>query len=298
MRRATVLLLLLSIAMSSYADEYRESVEEWFQGRLDRLTAVDGYLSLVGLFRLAEGENRIGSAADNDFVFPEKAPAQVGTVTVTNGKGVFRAADGVVATVDGEVVTEIALATDHEEHTTKVVVGELSFFMMERPGNQLLLRLKDTESPLRKAFEGDIDRFPVDPKWRVKARWIPYDPPVTREFANVLGAVEELELTGYLEFELEGETYTLDPQIDTEADDLFIIIADETTGKETYGGGRYIHIPYADENGETWLDFNHAYNPPCAFSPYSTCQYPSKENRLPLAITAGELTYTGKLATH
>jgi uncharacterized protein (DUF1684 family) len=282
------LLFATSGAQASDA-AYLASVEAWHQGRIERLRSPEGWLSLVGLFRLTEGENRFGSAADNELVFPDKAPAHAGSIVVQASKATLRVNEGVSIQIDDVAVTEALLGTDTDENTSVMAMGSLRFYVIER-SDALFLRVKDRQADLIAKFEG-IERFPVDPKWNVQARWIPYDPPKSIPFADVLGNVDNVEIPGYLEFELDGTTYTIDPQ--PADDELFVIFGDATNGEETYGAGRYIYVPVADASGIVQLDFNRAYNPPCIFTPFATCPLPPRGNRLPLRVTAGEKTWGG-----
>ena len=289
MSRLFLLLPLLAAVnpVQASSDEYLASVEAWHQGRIERLRGPEGWLSLVGLFRLAEGENRFGSAEDNALRFPDKAPAHAGSIVVRDGTASLVVSEGVTISIDDAPVTQTELRTDADEAASVMAMGSFRFFVIER-SDALLLRVKDREAELIGKFEG-IERFPVDPKWNIRARWKPYDPPKSLPFADVLGNVDEVELPGYLEFEVEGQTYTIDPQ--PADDELFIIFGDETNGEETYGAGRYIYVPVADADGIVQLDFNRAYNPPCIFTPFATCPLPPKGNRLPFRVTAGEKTW-------
>jgi uncharacterized protein (DUF1684 family) len=154
-------------------------------------------------------------------------------------------------------------------------------------GNRYGIRLKDKNSELRKAFTG-LKYFPPLEEYRVKARFVPYDPPKMIPVPNILGQVDEEPSPGYVVFMLNGRECRLDPV--TEGDSLFFIFKDLTSGKETYPPGRFLNTEMP-QNGEVVLDFNQAYNPPCAFTPYATCPLPPEQNKLPIAIEAGELRY-------
>jgi len=253
---------------------------------VERLTSETGWLTLVGLFPIADGTHTFGGAADNDLVFPGKAPAHAGRITVSGKTVQLDAADGVVMTHEGVPVTSTALASDADGSSpTEIKMGTYDFYVIDRPGS-LYLRVKDSASAVRASFKG-IDRYPVDKKWRVAAHLDPYDPPRRLTIPNVMGFEEVVDCKGALVFSIDGKEYELEP-MSQEGDELFIVFGDATSGKETYGGGRMIYIPVPDENGNTFIDFNRAYNPPCAFTPYATCPLPHRENVLPIAIKAGE----------
>ena len=151
------------------------------------------------------------------------------------------------------------------------------------------MRVKDKESPTLRAFHG-IENFPADPKWRVEARFEPYDPPRPVRVPNILGTVDTESCPGALVFEIDGKSYRLDPVVERGETDLFVIFGDRTNGHGTYGAGRFLYAA-APVGGRTVLDFNKAYNPPCVFTPYATCPLPPAENKLPIPIEAGEKAY-------
>jgi uncharacterized protein (DUF1684 family) len=96
-----------------------------------------------------------------------------------------------------------------------------------------------------------------------------------------------------LVFEVNGKTHRLDPVLEKGSKQLFIIFGDKTTGKETYGAGRYLYADPAGDDGKVVLDFNKAYNPPCAFTQFATCPLPPRQNRLAIRVEAGEKKYAG-----
>jgi uncharacterized protein len=273
----------------SPASGYRGEVEQWRARRLERLRAEGGWLSLVGLFWLEPGKNAVGSDPGNRVVLPTgKAAAFLGTLDRNGERVTFHAVPGAGVSAAGTPVTSLALASDAEGDPTVLAVGSLSFYVIRR-GERVGVRVKDSQSEARLAFRG-IANFPIDPKWRVEARWEPYDPPRSIAVPNVLGTVDEEKCPGALVFEREGKTYRLDPVLERGETDLFVIFGDRTNGEETYGAGRFLYAP-APVDGRTVLDFNEAYNPPCVFTPYATCPLPPPQNKLPLRVEAGEKKY-------
>ena len=266
-------------------DEYRKEVDEWYQSRIERLKSPDGYLTLAGLFPLADGENRFGSAEDNDLVFPHGVPAHAGVFTSNDGGVRIDVAEGVTITAADEAVRSMPLTTDADQRPTVLALGSFRFYAIERAG-KLYVRLKDRQSELRQNFEG-IERFPVDVAWRIEGRFKPYDPPKTLRIPNVLGYEIEESCPGAVVFDVRGETFYLEPT-PAGGGRLFIVFGDETSGQDTYGGGRFLVADAPSEDGIVVLDFNKAYNPPCAFTPYATCPLPHQANRLPVRIEAGE----------
>lgn len=266
-------------------DAYRSAIDRWHERRLRSLRDPDGYLSLVGLFPLAEGENRFGSAADNDMVFPAGAPAHAGVFMIRGGAVRLEVTGGVEITANDTPVTSAALDSDARGEPTVLSMGSLRFYVIERAGN-LLVRLKDPDSELLSEFSG-IDRFPVDADWRIEGRFEPYHPPKRIRVPNVLGGESEEDCPGRIVFEVRGKSYSLEPTINSSGR-LFIVFGDGTSGVETYGGGRFLVAEPPSEDGTVVLDFNKAYNPPCAFTPFATCPLPHEANRLAVRIEAGE----------
>lgn len=268
-------------------DAYQKEIAQWYQSRVERLTREDGYLTLAGLFPLVDGENSFGSAEENDMVFPDKAPATAGVFVLEDGVVTIEVPENVTITTGGRPVRSMRLETDMQDETTVLEMGTYRFYVIDR-GGRLYIRLKDLDSKLLKEFEG-IDRFPVDIAWRVVGRFEPYDPPKLLRIPNVLGYETEEPCPGAVAFEIGGKTYRLEPI--PSGDRLFFIFGDETSGVETYAGGRFLTADAPSEDGSVVLDFNKAYNPPCVFTPYATCPLPHPANRLPIRIEAGEKMY-------
>ena len=272
--------------------DYVHSIEQWQAKRADDLKAPNGWLSLIGLEWLNEGTNRIGSAADNDIVL-RAGPAHLGTITVgTDGALSIAMAKDSGALVDGRRTDSAPLLDDAHAGTgepTEVSFGSANFYVIERNGRKAL-RVKDSEADTRTHFMG-LDRFPIDASWRVVADWVPFDPPHELEIGNVLGTIDKEKVPGKAVFTRDGHTYELYP-IQEDAQSLFFVFADRTSGKETYGAARFLTTTLA-ANGKLVLDFNKATNPPCAFTPYATCPLAPPENRMDLRVTAGEKKYRG-----
>ena len=192
-------------------------------------------------------------------------------------------------THEGAPVTELTLASDATDEPTLLESGTLSFYVIDRVGN-LGIRVRDSAHPLRTAFHG-LDYFPYDDSWVVNARFEPYEQLKQVSIVNILGMTEKVPAAGALVFTHDGQEYRLDALLETpDAEELFIMFADETTGSETYGAGRYLYIPLP-RDGFARVNFNMAYNPPCAFNVFATCPLPPPQNRLAVRVEAGELTY-------
>ncbi len=272
--------------------EYVKEIEEWQQRRVTNLTKPDGWLSLIGLFWLKVGENRFGSSSDNPVRFPaEKAPAVMGSFTLQNDRVRVTILNNLPVLHQGEPVQTMEMQNDLSENPTILSYGSLSWLVIKR-GDKYGIRLRDSESENIKNFK-ELDYFPIDPGWKIQARFEPYSPAKKISIPNVLGTESEEICPGALVFEKNGQRFRLDPIVEENATQWFIIFSDETNGKETYGAGRFLYADPPDQNGITFLDFNKAYNPPCAFTPYATCPLPPEQNHLNLMVTAGEKKYQG-----
>jgi uncharacterized protein (DUF1684 family) len=270
-----------------------EDVERWRTGRLASLTGPEGWLTLVGLWWLEDGENPIGSDPSNRVVLPAGRP-HIGSIQVTNGivSANLRTEAGV--THEGEIVSSLQLRDDSHSTPTILRLGSLSFYVIERVGD-LAVRVKDSESPSRTGFLG-IEHYPVDERWQLRAMFEASDPPRHVSVQTVLGRQETYLMPGALAFELDGRTHRLDVFLEEDDADLFVVFGDLTNGESTFGGGRYVYTRPPDNDGVVVIDFNKAYNPPCVFTAYATCPLPLPQNRLPIRVEAGEKRYAGPVA--
>lgn len=279
MKRSLALAALALLALScerktaaSVDPAFQPDEMKWRETRRTRLTSESGWLSLVGLTWLHEG--------DNDVELPTKPP-QHAHLLLQDGK----------VTRDG-----VELKNDNDPAgPTMSTVGTLTYQIIKRSdknGVRYGVRMKDPSSEARANFKG-LDYFAADPKYRVTARFEPYNPPKKIAITNVLGMVSEETAPGALVFTLDGKEYRLEPILEQGETDLFIIFKDATSGKETYGAARYLYASPPGPDGKTVVDFNHAFTPPCAFTPYATCPLPPPQNRLPVRIEAGEKDYAG-----
>jgi uncharacterized protein (DUF1684 family) len=266
--------------------KHARDVERWRTRRLARLTAADGWLSLVGLEWLHDGENTIGSDPSSDVRLPGDAPSRLGAIRVDDD-GVTARFEHPGVTHAGEPVTSMALDDDSDGDPTIVELGGLSFHLIRRAG-RLAVRIRDRD--LSSSHALDVDYFPIDSRWRVEATFEAFDPPHGASVPNVLGFEEPMVIPGALDFELKGAPLCLQAFREAGTQHLFIVFGDATNGDETYGGGRYLYAP-PPRRGRTVVDFNKAYNPPCVFTPFATCVLPLPENRLPVRVEAGEKRY-------
>lgn len=285
-----VLAVVGSASASASDGAYVAQVEKSRAARVERLMRDEGWLTLVGLHFLEPGSNTIGSAAENTIVL-KNAPAHLGTVVLSDTDAVtitLNPAEDV--RVEGEQVLTAALREAGPWPATRVTFGTISFFVIDRGGRKAL-RVRDTASERRANFAG-IDYFPIDPSWRIEADWEWFERPREVMIKNILGQESAALVPGKAVFERAGKKFELLPLVDGSDDPMMFVISDLTSGDETYAAARFV---YADppSGGKVLLDFNLAMNPPCAFTPFATCPLPPAENRMNIAVTAGEKDYRG-----
>jgi uncharacterized protein len=285
--RAVVYCAMSALVLAAAPSDYEVSVQNWRKQREETLKAPTGWLTVAGLFWLKEGENRAGSDPSYEIVLPEgRAPKRLGVIDFKDGRTSFRMATGAQVLLNGKPVMTAELKPDTSGPPDLLQTGDFTMFVIKR-GSRYGIRLRDLRSKMRLEFQG-LKWYPVRPNYRITAKFVSHAKPQTLAVPNVLGEVEQLPSPGYAEFALGGRTHRLHPTV--EGDQLFFVFKDGTSARTTYGAGRFL---YADmpKDGKVILDFNKAYNPPCAYTPYATCPLPPKPNRMTPKIEAGELNY-------
>ena len=255
--------------------DYDQQIEQWQHDRRASLSNPSGWLSLVGLHWLEEGENKCGSGQDNQVILPRTAPEYVGSYTLTDGS------------VHCSIMEQEGLSSTSDDNCN-MAYEALSWKLIERGGNYGI-RVRDSLRPARIRLRA-IEYFDIDPKQRVFARWTAAAEKDSILMRNVLDMEYAIPIEGSLTFKLGGKDCVL-TALDGGEEELFLIFSDDTTGELTYGGGRYLSCPRPNDKGITIIDFNKSYNPPCAFTEYATCLLPRPENYLPLELLAGEKVY-------
>jgi uncharacterized protein len=270
---------------------YAGEIDAWRRQREAELRAPDGWLSLTGLYLLADGSHTVGSDVASDVVLPANAPSRLGDIAFHAGEALL--------TVTTDTMTDAAVLVDGEQkrlvrlvdntggrRPTLVTVGTVSFFI-HRFGNQHAVRVKDNANPAIHAFAGRR-WFPIQPQYRIKGIFTFFIDPQAIRIGTVLNTDSIYRSIGAIDFELEGRKLQLLASAGGAPGQLFIVFRDATAGEETYSAARFLSADVAPD-GSVDLDFNKAYNPPCAFTPYATCPLPPRENILPVRIAAGEL---------
>lgn len=272
------LTLLLAAPLLPAAD-YPRQIEQWREHREAALKADDGWLTVVGLFWLEEGPNPAGTDQHSTVILP-RGPAHAGVFERKGDHISFSAlTEGFTSKSD--------LRSDADGKPDQLQFDGLTLFVIRR-GGRFAVRVKDTRSSYRTEFIG-LTWFPIDERYRVEAKFVPYDPPRTVSIPTILGTTEKQPSPGYAAFTLHDIECRLDAV--TEDNELFFIFHDRTAFNQTYPSGRFLKADLP-KDGKVILDFNKAYNPPCAFTPYATCPLPPTQNRLPIRVLAGELSYT------
>jgi uncharacterized protein (DUF1684 family) len=291
---ATIVLLSavmhLHMAAADNLQDENARIADWRAKRLASLTSETGWLTPIALYWLKDGENGFGRAPTQAFSLDDAAlAADTGAFVLSGAQVRYVAHAPQVMTYLGKPVTSLDLVSDAHEKPTELVAGSLHFILIERAGH-LGIRVRDSVSPNRLQFKG-LQYFPFRADWHIQAHFEPYVPGRIIPITNILGMTEDMTSPGAIVFERDGRTWRLDTILEAPGDsELFVMFSDATSGKETYGAGRFLYVglPNADRID---VDFNEAFNPPCAFTNFATCPLPPPQNQLALSIDAGELKY-------
>jgi len=270
--RAVIFLATGTLLVAAVSTSYIDEAAKWRADYEASLKAPTGWLAVAGLFWLHNGVNVVGSDPQSDVVLPATAPKRAGVLQFVNGKVTWEPASGEKRLLKSDTIR----------------IGSLAFTIIKR-GGKTGVRLRDPDAETVKTFTG-CKWFPADEHWRVKAKWVVYPEAKKIPITNILGMTEPETSPGYAEFAVKGQTVRLEPVI--EDDQLFFMFKDATSGKTTYGAGRFFYAPIPKPGDTTVdLDFNQAHNPPCAFTAFATCPLPPKQNALAIAVEAGEKNY-------
>ena len=275
MRKAALVLAALTALAADSA--YEREIAKFRAEREAKLKADDGWLTVVGLHWLHEGINTVGSDPRADAPLPAAVPARVGTIALAKGKVHFKPAGGIP-------LKEMDLKTDVTPQYDRLALGRVKFFVIERE-TRFGVRVKDNDSEARRKFTG-LRWYPVDPAWKIRAKFTPAPHEVF--FDTEIGVKEKDQSPGFVTFTRGGREYKMEPV--TEDDHLWFVFRDQTSGKTTYAASRFLYVP-SPKDGFVEIDFNKAENPPCVFTDYATCPLPTPQNRLQLAVTAGDQMY-------
>lgn len=301
--RAAIVLLLMTTMLAGCGKQpdgpstpapenaaFATQQQQWRMQRYAELTAADGWTALVGLHWLEHKAHYIGRGPGSGIRLAV-GPDALGMVSRDGQHWSFTPEAGVDASIDGRPLRgRVALHSDHEPSPTRIDFdggkGQLSLIAR---GQRFALRVKHADAPSRLGFTG-LDYWPGGDDWQVRARFLPHPPGKTLPIVDITGLTTAMPNAGAVEFERDGQRYRLEA-IGEPGAPLFLIFADRTSGHGSYPAGRYLDTDAPDADGHVQVDFNHAYNPPCAFTPFATCPLAPPENRLDLRVEAGERAY-------
>jgi len=289
-----------SATQSDEATLFRNEHAQWVQQREEELRKPDGWASLTGLHWVEAGVQSVGGG-DGNAIRLAIAPERLGQVEQRADGLYFTASEGVAITIDGQPLQgAVLLKPEGRGGGTRLAydAGKGQITAIKR-ADRLALRVRHADAPARLNF-GGLDFFPADEAWRVQARFVPHPAGKTLPIVNLIGDINDNPNPGYVEFEKDGRHWRLEALGDP-AKSLNLIFQDKTSGQQTYGVGRYLHTDAVNADGTVTVDFNRAYNPPCAYTEYATCPLPPLDNRLAqkdeggqvvrLAVLAGEKKY-------
>lgn len=290
--RLLLLLVIVLFASHTFAQStksFQQDMNEWKQKRINALKDANGWLNLTGLYWLKPGKNNFGSDDSNELVYQHpEMPKNAGYFNLENHQVNWVSAENVKTKIKDSLITEALLYEDEKHSAPLLALGNLRWNIIQRE-DKIGIRLRDLNSPVVKSFKG-CERYKDDIAWRLNAR---FEKKTENKLAitNVLGQTNEQASPGKLIFTIAGKEFQLDALV--EGNELFILFGDGTNGKGTYPAGRFLYADMPDANGNTIIDFNKAFNPPCAFTIYATCPLPPRQNILPIAINAGEKDHHG-----
>jgi hypothetical protein len=271
-----------------WSDAVVTEIETWRAEHEDSYTR--NWVTIEGLHFLKDGTQSAGSAPDNDVVLITSLPEHLGTFTVASDEVTFDPAPGAPITINGQPAASAIVLRDDGTEEPDVIEANGASVVVHPSGTRLSLRVRDPNGERTRSFEG-FDWFPISREYHVLGRFIADATPRSLPVVNTFGDVDTYETEGVVEFTLNGDTLRLRP-FRSEPGRFFFVFNDASSGDETYEAARFL---YSDlrRDGTTILDFNVAYNPPCAFNPFTTCPIPLPENQLPIKVLAGEKKYRG-----
>jgi uncharacterized protein len=273
------------LGRKNVAEDYEAEILSWRQMMDDKLRAEDSWLTLTGLYWLNEGNNSLGSGDACDILLPQSAPTLLGSIIFHLGMAELQVTADVEVTVDAVPTQTAVLRNDHDPlGASRVAIGAVSFNVIKRE-NQYGIRVRDNASPDRQNFPGRI-WLPIDPSYKVTASFERHPEPRILQIDSSSGILLPTENPGWAQFELDGQPIHLEA-FSSKSEEVWFAFRDATSKTETYPAGRFLYAPL-QADGTVLIDFNKAYSPPCAFTPYAMCPLPPKENVLSLRIPVGE----------
>jgi uncharacterized protein len=280
-----------TVSAAQTPEQYVQSIQDWRATADKGLRRDNGWLTLAGRYVMKKGDNTIGTATGSDVLLPAGiGPDRLGMMSVDEKGATLKLAPG-VSMMSNEIPFEGERAMKvGGDKPDWVKLGRMQFQVIERNG-RYVFRLADNENQLRANFPGRM-WFDVKPQYKVQAKYVPHTKPKMIPIVNVLDEITDTPSPGYLQFKLNGKNYRLDAVAEPKDKELFVILKDKTAGSETYGSGRFLAVEWPEairaKGGNVTIDFNKTYNPPCAFSDFTTCPLPPKQNIMTVRLEAGE----------
>jgi uncharacterized protein (DUF1684 family) len=283
----------LLAAAATIDTQWKSDLLQWRTQRAQQLSAPDGWLTLVGLEWLQPGKNTFGAAADNRIRLNAPVADHLGVLELKSD-GVYLSTPAASLLANDAPARAIKVDTDGPNPTV-LKAGTLTLLVIHR-GDRFALRIKDSQAPTRIHFQG-LHWYAPDPHYRIEAKWIPFNPAHEESIPTIIGTTLKLPVPGVAEFTLDGKTVQLEPVLEEPGDkQLFFILRDTTSKTTTYGAARFLYTDFPDRGldkpGRLAIDFNRLQNPPCAYTPYATCPLPPPQNKLAVALPAGEQRYS------
>ncbi|WP_082638339.1 DUF1684 domain-containing protein [Lysobacter antibioticus] len=276
---------------AAVSDTFARDQQLWRQQRKDELLKPDGWASLVGLYPIDTGSHYFGSDRDNGIRLGV-GPAHFGLLSLNKGRLRFIPERGQQLTLNDQPLKGAAnlLADDYPAGPSKIGFDDgQGILTVIKRGDRYLLRARHAQAPTLTGFKG-IDYWEPQQEWKLSAKFVAHPAGKTIDIVNIIGTIEATPNPGAIEFERDGKTYRIEA-LDQGGDELLLVFADRTSGHQSYSAGRFLDVARPNLQGLVTVDFNKAYNPPCAFTPFATCPLPPAENRLDLEVAAGEKTY-------
>jgi len=299
LRLLGILWALLAAPVFAQDTDWEHELAAWRTQHVNDLLKPAGWLSLTGLEWLQPGDNSFGTAADNKIRLAGTHSAHMGILHLQGNIVQLLPPSGGfppdLRVADAPAKEQLLpVEADQDKNAPHITIGTLNMYVIRR-ADRYALRVKDSKSPTLVAFHG-LNWYEPNQKYRVRAKWIPYNPPKSVTLATLAGTTYSQPVPGAAEFVLDGKTYRLEPVLeDPAAVQLFFILRDTTSATATYKACRFLYtvLPShgVDKPGELWLDFNRLENPPCAYTPFATCPLPLPQNRLAIALPVGEKRY-------
>lgn len=262
-------------------DEFAREWRAWHREHEKNRASDTGFLAITGLYWLSDA--------------PVTLPDAPGTWTTSDRGPVVDVAPSESLSVNGTPIEGRYEFGPIPERGGVNVEFDGGIIEVARRGGRDLLRPRLANAAFLGAYQGN-PAYEPDPAWRVDATFVRYDSPRAITVGASVDDIEHVyDAPGELQFEIDGTPQRLIAFPGHAEGSLMVLFTDQTSGVTTYGANRVIAVGSPDADDRTTLDFNRAVNLPCAHTDFATCPLPPAENRLPVAVEAGEKLPTSRL---